>query len=166
MQVSCEHCGRIYESSLTRSGGLERCPKCHKLNVFLPNGEVSFVVFGDYIIQEKIGQGGNAYVVKAKHMASNSIVALKLFFGNADTEDHSSSEFMSEVDGATQLVHENIVRIYSGGERDEILFIVMEYVDGINLSEYLERYGAMPPGDAMAVGIHICYALDHVWSHF
>ena len=35
MQLSCEHCGRVYDSCLTRSGGLERCPHCDKLNLFI-----------------------------------------------------------------------------------------------------------------------------------
>jgi serine/threonine protein kinase len=166
VQISCEHCGRLYDSKLTRSGGLERCPKCEKLNIFIPSSDVHYIIFGDYLIQEKIGTGGNAIVVKAKHLATNDIVALKLFFSKKTSDDHSTAEFMSEIEMATQLVHDNIVRIYSGGEIDNILYIVMEFVDGINLSEYLDSYGAMPTSDAMSVAIHICYALDHVWSSF
>jgi eukaryotic-like serine/threonine-protein kinase len=166
VQLSCEHCGRVYDSILSRSGGLDRCPKCDKLNLFIPVSDVHYIVFGDYLIQEKIGLGGNAIVVKAKHLATNDIVALKLFFSKRSSTDHGTSEFISEVEMATQLIHDNIVRIYSGGETDSILYIVMEYVDGINLSEYLDSYGAMPAPDAMSVGIHICYALDHVWSNF
>lgn len=166
MQLSCEHCGRIYDSPLNRSGGVDRCSKCDKLNLFIPTTDVHYIVFGDFLIQEKIGTGGNAIVVKAKHLATNDIVALKLFFSKKSLEDHGSSEFMSEIEMATQLVHDNIVRIYSGGEIDDILYIVMEYVDGINLSEYLDSYGAMPASDAMSVGIHVSYALDHVWSSF
>ena len=166
MQVSCEHCGRVYDSTLTRNGGLERCAKCNKLNLFLPEDELNHVVFGDYIILEKIGVGGNAMVVKAKHLQTNDIFALKLFFSDSESdEDHSTMEFLSEIEVASQLVHENIVRIYSGEERDNILYLVMEYVDGMNLAEYLETYGAMPPYDAMAVGIHTCHAMDHVWSN-
>ena len=167
MQLSCEHCGRVYDSSLNRSGGLERCPKCDKLNLYIPKSNMSYIVFGDYLIEEKIGTGGNAIVVKAKHLATNDIVALKLFFtSKQNADDHAASEFISEIEMATQLIHDNIVRIYSGGELDGIMYIVMEYVDGINLSEYLDSYGAMPPADAMSVGIHVCYALDHVWSSF
>ena len=166
MQLSCEHCGRVYESTLNSSGGLERCLKCDKLNLFIPVGEVHYIIFGDYLIMEKIGTGGNAIVVKAKHLATNDIVALKLFFTKKAADDHATSEFISEVEMATQLVHDSIVRIYSGGEIDDILYIVMEFVDGINLSEYLDSYGAMPCNDAMSVGIHVCYALDYVWSNF
>jgi serine/threonine protein kinase len=166
LQLSCEHCGRIYDSPLNRSGGVDRCSKCEKLNLFIPTTDVHYIVFGDFLIQEKIGTGGNAIVVKAKHLATNDVVALKLFFGKKSSNDHGSSEFISEIEMATQLVHDNIVRIYSGGEIDEILYIVMEFVDGINLSEYLDSYGAMPATDAMSVGIHISYALDHVWSNF
>lgn len=166
VQISCEHCGRVYDSKLTRSGGLEHCPKCQKLNIFIPVADVHYIIFGDYLIQEKIGTGGNAIVVKAKHLATNDIVALKLFFSKRTSDDHGTAEFISEIEMATQLVHDNIVRIYSGGEIDNILYIVMEFVDGINLSEYLDSYGAMPITDAMSVAIHICYALDHVWSSF
>ena len=166
MQLSCEHCGRVYDSTLNRSGGLEWCPKCDKLNLFIPVTDMHYIVFGDYLIMEKIGTGGKAIVVKAKHLATNDIVALKLFFSKKSSDDHAASEFISEIEMATQLIHDNIVRIYSGGEIDNILYIVMEYVDGINLSEYLDSYGAMPAADAMSVGIHVCYALDHVWSSF
>ncbi len=166
MQLSCEYCGRMYESSLNRSGGLERCTKCDKLNLFIPKNSTSYIIFGDYLILEKIGNGGNALVVKAKHLATNDIVALKLFFSKKSSEDHATSEFIAEIEMATQLIHDNIVRIFSGGEIDGILHIVMEFVDGINLSEYLDSYGIMPPEDAMSVGVHICYALDHVWSNF
>ncbi|NQZ56699.1 MAG: protein kinase [Lentisphaeraceae bacterium] len=166
MQLSCEHCGRVYDSKLTRSGGLECCPKCEKLNLFIPTSSVHYIVFGDYLIQEKIGTGGNAVVVRAKHLATNEVVALKLFLSKREAGDLATKEFISEIEMASQLIHDNIVRIYSGGEIDEILFIVMEYVDGINLSEYLELYGAMPTPDALSVGIHVCNALEHVWSNF
>jgi len=86
---------------------------------------MSYIVFGDYLIEEKIGTGGNAIVVKAKHLATNDIVALKLFFTSKSSADNQAAqEFISEIEMATQLIHDNIVRIYSGGEIDGILYIV------------------------------------------
>ena len=166
MQFSCEHCGRVFESQLASNGGLEFCAHCQKLNLSIPEGELSFVLLGDFKIEERIGSGGHSMVVRALHMPSGYTYALKLFFGQGTNETHSSEDFFQEVETASQLVHDNIVRIYEGGNYQNIMYIVMEYVDGMSLGDYLEVYGSMPPEDSTASMIHVCYALDYVWSNF
>ena len=166
MQLACEHCGRLYDSNVPRSGGLERCTSCSKLNLYLPDPESSFIIFGDYKIEDRLGTGGNALVVRGRHLATGDDYALKLFYTSPGDDEHGGKEFTAEVEMASQLVHDNIVRIFGGGEIDGVLHIVMELIDGMNLAEYLESYGPMPAEDAIAVGAHVCYALDHVWSNF
>ena len=166
MSYSCEHCGRVFESKLSSEGGIEFCHHCKKLNIAIPEGASDDIYFGDFKILEAIGAGGHSIVVKAEHKPSGMNYALKMFFIQCEDNDNISADFIQEVETASQLVHDNIVRIYEGGVHDGIMYIVMEHVDGLNLGEYLEIYEQMEPKEAVAAIIHSCKALDYVWSHF
>lgn len=165
MSYSCEHCGRVFETSLSTDGGIDFCSFCDKLNIAILD-DAPNIVFGDFIIEEAIGAGGHSIVVKATHTPSGNDYALKLFFTKCEDNNNVSQEFLQEVETASQLVHENIVRIFEGGVHENIMYIVMEHVSGLNLGEYLELYIQMEPKEAVAAMIHACNALDYVWSNF
>lgn len=166
MDVKCRHCGARADVKLPGPGGLFRCAKCRKLNFVLRRDCAGAVRFGEYDLLDEAGQGANAVVCRARRRADDALVAVKLFYSEIEVDSLSRREFMRENELATQLAHPNIVHTECGGEQDGVFFLELEYVDGINLAQYLEYYGAMEPIEALTVGCHVCSALDYVWSSF
>ncbi len=145
-------------------GGLFRCSLCKKLNVLLKQVTDHAILFKDYEIMQEVGQGANAVVCKARH-PSGSIIAIKLFLFDREVDSHATREFFRESNFMVQVEHKNIVRTYSGGEHYGIPYLEMEYVDGLNLAQYLDRYGCMDQYEAFSVGSFVALALDYVWSN-
>ena len=165
--MTCRHCSITIENSSEISGGLFRCPSCSKLNIDLePGGGGNSITFGDFELLQEVGQGANALVCKALKRKSGEIVALKLFHSESGVESLSKREFMREIEFTMELDHKNIVKTHSGSEVDGILYIELEFINGINLAEYLENYGPMEQYEALTIGTHVAYALDFVWSNF
>ena len=94
---------------------------------------------GRYEIQELIGVGGMAMVYKAHDILDDKIVAIKIlkdeFLGN----EEFIRRFKNESKAIAVLSHPNIVKVYDVSFGDRIQYIVMEYIDGITLKEYIEQ---------------------------
>ena len=165
MITPCQHCRRPVEVELSPMGGLFRCALCKKLNILLKQDASGVVTFKDFEILQEVGQGANAVVCKARR-ASGPTIAVKLFLFDRSVDSHATREFFRESDFLVRVEHENIVRIHSGGEHYGIPYLEMEYVEGINMAQYLERYGKMDQFEAMTVGSYVALALDYVWSNY
>jgi serine/threonine protein kinase len=98
---------------------------------------------GDYGIIEVIGQGGMGVVLRAVDRKLDRDVALKIMRGDLATDPSARARFRREAKAAAQLRHPNIVTIHEVGEQDGHPFMIMEYVDGPSLSEYVCRQGAL-----------------------
>lgn len=113
-----------------------------------------------YEILEKIGTGGMSVVYKAKCHLLNRFVAVKVlrqeFIDNADF----IKRFKVESQAAASLSHPNIVSIYDVGNEDDIYYIVMEYVDGITLKDYIVKRSILDWREAVGIAIQICSALE------
>ena len=113
-----------------------------------------------YEIIEKIGTGGMSVVYKAKCHLLNRFVAVKVlrqeFIDNADF----IKRFKVESQAAASLSHPNIVSIYDVGNEDDIYYIVMEYVDGITLKDYIVKRRILDWREAVGITIQICSALE------
>ena len=123
------------------------------------------IIFDKWRILKEVGQGANAVVCKVMR-EDDTIIALKLFLFDRDVDSHATREFFRESDFITQVRHANIIETYSAQEVYGIPCLEMEFVDGINLGQYLERYEKMDQLEAMSVGSFAALALDHVWSNF
>lgn len=99
---------------------------------------------GRYKILRHIGGGGMARVYLAKDVILERDVAIKVLRYDFAEEDEFLRRFQREAQAASSLAHPNIVSIYDVGEEDGIHFIVMEYVDGMTLKEYIQRYAPVP----------------------
>ncbi len=146
--------------------GIFRCPKCKKLNILLGTRHYQTIPFGDYELLEEVGEGANAIVCKAKKNSTGDIKAVKLFHSETNVDSLSKREFLREIEFSIELEHKNIVKTILGDEVEGILYIELEYIDGINLAQYLEHYGAMDQFEALNVGTNVAYALDFVWSNY
>lgn len=116
---------------------------------------------GRYEITELIGVGGMADVYKATDILEDRTVAVKILKNEfADNEDFVR-RFRNESKAIAVLSHPNIVKIYDVGFTDKIQFIVMEYIDGITLKEFMEQQGVLKWKDTVHFIIQILRALQH-----
>ncbi len=119
------------------------------------------IIGNRYEIVETIGKGGMAIVYKAKCQMLNRYVALKVLRPEYREDKAFISRFKVEAQSAGSLSHPNVVSIYDvvhDGEQD---FIVMEYVEGVTLKQYLEAKGTIPWREAVDYAAQICAGLDH-----
>lgn len=116
---------------------------------------------GRYEIMEVLGVGGMAVVYKAFDNIDHRIVAVKIlkdeYLANADFK----RRFMNESKAISVLSHPNIVRVFDVSYGEILQYIVMEYVDGISLKEYIEQQGVIDPREALYFVTQILRALQH-----
>lgn len=98
---------------------------------------------GNYRILATLGEGGMGVVLKAQHIRMERIVALKVLRGQATESPAAIKRFQQEVKAAARLVHPNIVTAYDADEVQGVHFLVMEFVDGQNLADYLAARGRL-----------------------
>lgn len=116
---------------------------------------------GRYEITELIGVGGMADVYKAVDVMENRIVAVKILKPEFSGNEEFLRRFRNESKAIALLSHPNIVKIYDVGLKDEIQFIVMEYIDGITLKEFIDQQGVLRWKDALHFMTQILRALQH-----
>ena len=116
---------------------------------------------GRYEIQELIGVGGMAMVYKAYDNIDDKTVAIKIlkdeFLGNEDF----IRRFKNESKAIAVLSHPNIVKVYDVSFGDRIQYIVMEYIDGITLKEYIGQQHVISWKEAVHFTVQILQALQH-----
>ena len=116
---------------------------------------------GRYELQELIGVGGMATVYKAYDTIDDKIVAVKIlkeeFLGN----DDFIRRFKNESKAIAVLSHPNIVKVFDVSFGDRIQYIVMEYIDGITLKEYIEHQKVINWKEAVHFTVQILEALEH-----
>ncbi|XQY93464.1 Stk1 family PASTA domain-containing Ser/Thr kinase [Metabacillus sp. HB246100] len=118
-------------------------------------------ISGRYKIQEVIGGGGMANVYLAKDMILEREVAMKVLRFDFSNDDEFIKRFRREAQSATSLAHPNIVSIYDVGEEDGIYYIVMEYVDGQTLKQYIQQFAPIHPRKAVNIMVQIVSAIQH-----
>lgn len=116
---------------------------------------------GRYEITELIGVGGMADVYKATDIVDNKTVAVKILKKEFAENEEFLRRFRNESKAIALLSHPNIVKVYDVGFSDKIQFIVMEYIDGITLKEYIENEKVLTWKDSVHFIIQILRALQH-----
>ncbi len=112
-----------------------------------------------YEILGEIGAGGMAHVYKAKDYKLRRMVALKVLKHEYYQDEAVMSKFKKEALAAGGLTHPNIVAVYDLGQEYNIDYIVMEYVDGLTLKEYIRRRDMMGSEEVLKISIKIAEAL-------
>ncbi len=116
---------------------------------------------GRYEITELIGVGGMADVYKAIDVTDNRVVAVKILKNEFADDEDFLRKFRNESKAIAVLSHPNIIKIFDVGFTDKIQFIVMEYIDGITLKEFMEQQGILKWKDTIHFIIQILKALQH-----
>ena len=105
-------------------------------------GEDLFI--NQYVLLEKLGEGGMGDVFKARHLRMDREVALKLIRPERLANPDTVKRFQREIKAASQLQHENVVVAYDADQDGDVNFFVMEYVDGTNFSALVKKQGPLP----------------------
>lgn len=106
---------------------------------------------GDFQVLRKIGQGGMGQVYLARQLSLKRQVALKILRDDHTANAVALARFQAEAEAVARISHPNIVQVYAVGEAGGLRFMALEFVDGRNLRDYLDRKG--PPELPVAVAI-------------
>jgi serine/threonine protein kinase len=172
---TCPRCG----SPLSPTDAAGLCPRCLlAMNLrtrTMPTGEGSASLpppspaeleqkFPQFEILECLGRGGMGIVYKARQKALDRIVAIKILAGEWQDDPGFAERFEKEAKLLARLNQPNIVTIHDFGNAGGLYYIVMEYIDGVNVRDLL-REGKMEPEQALAIIPPICEALQFAHNH-
>lgn len=116
---------------------------------------------GRYEVQEIIGVGGMSVVYKAYDNVDDRIVAVKILKDEFLNNEEFKRRFKNESKAIALLSHPNIVKVYDVSFGEKLQYIVMEYIDGITLKEYINKQGAITWNDALYFMTQILKAVQH-----
>ncbi len=116
---------------------------------------------GRYEVQEIIGVGGMSVVYKAYDNVDDRIVAVKILKDEFLNNEEFKRRFKNESKAIALLSHENIVRVYDVNFGEKLQYIVMEYIDGITLKEYINKQNSITWNDAVYFMTQILRAVQH-----
>lgn len=117
-----------------------------------------------YEILEKLGEGGTATVWKARQVALDRTVALKILNHAMAADPEAAERFRTEGLAAAKLAHQNIVQVFDAGEVEGQPYFAMEFVEGESIGDRLQRKGRIPPEQALAVAESVATALKYAWD--
>jgi tRNA A-37 threonylcarbamoyl transferase component Bud32 len=113
-----------------------------------------------YRVEALLGRGGMSVVYLAEHLRLKRKVALKLLAPELAKDPGFRERFLRESELAASLDHPNVVPVYDAGAADDLLYIAMRYVDGLDLKALLRREGSLAPERALGLCAQIAGALD------
>lgn len=117
---------------------------------------------GNCRIVEEVASGGMAVVYRAVQDPLGRTVAIKALKSSAAMEEHVVTRFEREAKSLANLQHENIIHVYDFHRERGALFIVMEFVQGIDLYDLLDKCGRLPYDVAAIIAMQVARALDYV----
>ena len=116
---------------------------------------------GPYLVGEQLGAGGMGNVYRATHTKLKRTVALKVLPSHRWSNTIAVSRFEREMEAIGTLDHPNIVRASDAGEDQGMHYLVMEYVDGLDLARLVNRLGRLAPADACELARQAALGLHH-----
>lgn len=122
---------------------------------------INRVLDGRYKIENVLGIGGMAYVLKASDIKENRTVAIKILNDEFNTDELAVKRFVNESKAVSMLSCPNIVKIYDIVITSTLKYIVMEYIDGITLKDYIDKVGALSWKEAVHYVRQILIGLSH-----
>jgi serine/threonine protein kinase/WD40 repeat protein len=120
---------------------------------------------GEYQLIRRIGGGGMGVVYEALHTRLKRRVAVKVISESYLSRDGALRRFFREMEAAGRLDHPHIVQATDAGVADGVPYLVMELVQGSNLSRIVRQFGALPPLAALEAIEQTAKALGHIHAH-
>ena len=171
------------------SSAMKKCPECgykvKEFEYFCPKCEYNFVrkdfatykkdgyfiselnilkdkISPRYDIVDFIGKGGFSTVFKLKDKSLNRLCALKIMSKELISEPQMVERFILEAKFYARLDHPNIVKIYDFGTHNEIAYIIMEYIDGVELKKYITKNFPIPIEKVVAISRDLSSVLEYI----
>jgi serine/threonine-protein kinase len=130
-----------------------------------PQPDLTGRTFGDFQVLRKLGAGGMGQVYLARQLSLRREVALKFLRNDLTTNVTALKRFEAEAQAVARLTHPGIVQVYQFGEADGLRFMVLEFVDGRNLRDYLARRGTPDLPVVFSVIRQVAAALQKAHEH-
>src|SRR5262245_49723979 len=124
------------------------------------------VLAGKYRVERVIGQGGMGLVVEARHLALDERVALKFLLPEYATHPEASERFLREARAAVKIKSAHVARVSDVGKLENgAPYMVMEFLEGCDVSQLIERSGVLSLADAVDYTIQACEAIAEAHSY-
>src|SRR4051812_12549019 len=128
-------------------------------------GKGKNLVLGNYRILDKLGEGGMGMVLKAEHTRMERLVALKMLSPQIIKLPGALQRFQREVKAAARLSHPNVVTAHDSDEVKGTHFLVMEFVDGLDLASLVRQRGRLPVNTALDYVLQAAKGIDYAHRH-
>jgi eukaryotic-like serine/threonine-protein kinase len=128
---------------------------------FLNNKSHGLVIGQRYVIVDRLGSGSMGRVYKAQHLHMGRMVAVKIISPEVACNERVVARFQREMRLVGRLDHPNVVRAYDADRIDNVLYIVMEYVGGLPLSQRVRSGGPIPPVEVVNYATQAARGLAH-----
>lgn len=119
---------------------------------------------GKYKVLAHIATGGMGTVYKASDEQLGRLVALKVLDTSLAEKPNTLERFRREARHAAKLIHKNIVTLYEYGQTNGRHYLALEYIDGIDLYDYIVRKGRLSPEESRRILVQAVQALDHAYK--
>jgi serine/threonine protein kinase len=116
--------------------------------------------FAGYRLERLLGRGGIGVVYRATHADSGSPVALKLLRPDVASDPLFRARFVREARLSGELRHPHIVPVVEAGEREDVLYLAMQFIDGVDLAGLIAERGSLHPGLLAELVRQVAAALD------
>jgi serine/threonine protein kinase len=124
-------------------------------------GKAKGLILGEYIVLDRIGEGGMGQVYKAQHKVMERVVALKTLPSSAMKSERAVQRFHREVKVAARLSHPNVVTAHDAGESQGVHYLVMENVEGSDLSVLVRTKGTVTVQNAINYILQAARGLEY-----
>ncbi len=120
---------------------------------------------GNYLVTQKLGEGGMGAVYLAEHPSIGKKVALKVLHSEFSSNQDVAARFFNEAKAVNDIGHPNIVDIHdfgiiqAGGGREQLVYFIMEYLAGSTLSALIRAESPLPPERALGIALQVADAL-------
>jgi serine/threonine protein kinase len=128
-------------------------------------GKLRQALRSNYILQERIGSGGMGDLYLAKHKTLGGKWAIKVLAEDLAKEPRVVERFVNEARIEANLQHPNIVKVFTIGHSGPYHYFVMNYIEGEDLSERLERSAPLSDSESVSIAFQICRALECAHDH-
>jgi serine/threonine-protein kinase len=121
---------------------------------------------GNYLVTQKLGEGGMGAVYLAEHPGIGKKVALKVLHSEFSSNEDVAARFFNEAKAVNNIGHPNIVdiidygMIQAGGGREQLVYFIMEYLSGLTLSQLIRNESPLPPERSLGIALQVADALS------
>jgi serine/threonine protein kinase len=146
----------------TLAAGLVKAGKLTKYQAqAVYQGKTKGLVLGQYVVLDKLGEGGMGVVLKARHRRMDRLVAIKVLSSAAVKQAGSVERFHREAQAAAKLSHPNIVTAYDADEHQGMHYLAMEYVEGRDLASIVKEHGPLGIREAVECTLQAARGLQY-----